>query len=70
MQQKLLMELEAKDYLLRYKQHLDEQAEKDPVVTLEKSRRVEALILRIQSKTERAIQQLKVFLDILDDVEN
>ena len=42
----------------------------DPVVTLEKSRRVEALILRIQSKTERAIQQLKVFLDILDDVEN
>ena len=39
-------------------------------MTPEKSRRVEALILRIQSKTERAIQQLTVFLDTLDDVEN
>ena len=42
----------------------------EPVVITEKSRRVEALILRIQSKTERAIQQLTVFCDTLDDVEN
>ena len=41
----------------------------DPVVGPEKSRRLEALILRIKRKTERAIQQLKVFLDTLDDVE-
>ena len=44
----------------------------DPVVvvTPEKSRKVEALILRIQRKTERAIEQLTVFRDSLDDVEN
>ena len=29
MQQKLLMESDAKDYVLRYKQHIDEQVEKD-----------------------------------------
>ena len=29
MQQKLLMESDAKDYILRYKQHIDEQVEKD-----------------------------------------
>ena len=41
----------------------------DPVVGPEKLRKVEAHILRLQSKTETAIKQLKVFLDTLDDVE-
>ena len=35
-----------------------------------KSRAVEASILRIQSKTERAIVQLNTFRDSLDDVGN